>query len=322
MANFGDGKLNSLGLPFCGTTYQGNSLVSSIRETALRRFNAEAFQHQGILRAICLRTDLTVNPPAGSWVQQSGVADKDKLWLTVYARIPELHAHITDPFAYGNEAGNAHLQINLHPAFISEAPVGLKDSSPIPAPGDIVEVDFGDRVNMTQPVYIGRVSEGTIKVPAGGAFNYFNNNRSSQGLSAATGDVRISSGIGTRVHPVSGEVRMHKGLDIAIAENTPIRSMLDGVVKSIKIDQKGYGLYVKIRHKDGRYSLYAHMNEVSVAPGQQVEQGQQIGLSGGARGNPNAGSSTGAHLHWEWRGGSNGKGEVFDPREYLSVVSN
>lgn len=319
MANFGDGKLNSFGLPFCSTTYQGNSVAGSLREAALNRFSAEAFQQQGILRAICLRTNMSVKPPAGSWVQQAGVADVGKLWLTVYARIPELHAHITDPFAYGNSAGNAHLQINLHPAFISEAPIGQKDFSAIPAPGDIIEVDFGDRINMTQPTYLGRVSEGTIKVPTGGAFNHFNQNRKNQGLSAA--DSRVSSPIGKRYHPVSGKVRMHKGIDIPVSPNTSVHALFDGVVKTVTNGPEA-GLYIKIRHndQDRTFSKYFHLNKSFVQTGQSVNRGEVIGASGGAKGHTNAGSSTGPHLHLEWRGGSTGNEAILDPTEYIGVV--
>lgn len=54
-----------------------------------------------------------------------------------------------------------------------------------------------------------------------------------------------------------------------------------------------YGLYVKVQHADGNESWYAHLQSFSVTEGQQVSQGQTLGLSG------NTGNSTGAHLHFE-----------------------
>lgn len=60
----------------------------------------------------------------------------------------------------------------------------------------------------------------------------------------------------------------------------------------------GYGLYVVLQHSNGSKTLYGHMSRVDVSVGDQVKQGQRIGLSG------NTGRSTGPHLHWEIIGGS------------------
>lgn len=313
MANFGDGKLNSFGLPFCSTTYQGNSVVSSLRETALKRFNAEAFEQQGVLRAICLRTNLSVKPPAGSWVQQAGVADVGKHWLTVYARIPELHAHLVDPFAYGNSAGNAHLQINLHPAFISPAPIGEKQFTTIPAPGDIIEVDFGDRINMTQPTYRGRVSDGTIKVPSGGAFQHFSQTRQDQGLDASS--ATITSDISkSRLDPVNKKSKKpHNGVDYGIPVGTKIYAMKDGIL-TYHNQPAGAGLYIKINHQDGTWSKYFHLSKNDIhTQNTPVKKGELIGFSG------NTGASSGPHLHLELRGASKA-GQVIDPKPFADIV--
>ena len=59
----------------------------------------------------------------------------------------------------------------------------------------------------------------------------------------------------------------------------------------------GYGSYVVIQHDNGSQTLYAHMSEVDVYDGQQVVQGQVIGLLG------STGKSTGPHVHFEIRNG-------------------
>lgn len=48
-------------------------------------------------------------------------------------------------------------------------------------------------------------------------------------------------------------------------------------------------------------TYYAHLNSSQVRAGMPVDRGQQIALSGGAAGNPNSGTSTGPHLHFEVR---------------------
>jgi murein DD-endopeptidase MepM/ murein hydrolase activator NlpD len=61
----------------------------------------------------------------------------------------------------------------------------------------------------------------------------------------------------------------------------------------------GYGTYIIISHSDGTQTLYAHLSSAAVAVGDSVSQGEVIGKSG------NTGRSTGPHLHFEVRGGSN-----------------
>ncbi|HVM27093.1 MAG TPA: M23 family metallopeptidase, partial [Mycobacteriales bacterium] len=61
----------------------------------------------------------------------------------------------------------------------------------------------------------------------------------------------------------------------------------------------GYGKAVRIRHKDGTQTLYAHLSSISVGSGERVSAGQRIGREG------STGNSTGPHLHFEVRVGGN-----------------
>lgn len=61
----------------------------------------------------------------------------------------------------------------------------------------------------------------------------------------------------------------------------------------------GYGNYIVIKHSNGTQTLYAHLSSNSVGVGEWVDQGQVIGAMG------NTGKSTGTHLHFEVRGGTN-----------------
>lgn len=74
-----------------------------------------------------------------------------------------------------------------------------------------------------------------------------------------------------------------------------------------------YGNYVKIKHSDGTYTIYAHMakNSITVMAGDVVDQGQVIGKVG------NSGSSTGVHLHFEMKVGGDLRENRVDPLEYV-----
>ncbi len=102
----------------------------------------------------------------------------------------------------------------------------------------------------------------------------------------------ISSIFGTRVHPVTGQVRFHQGTDLAAPEGTPVVAAFSGRVE-IAGWLGGYGLIVVISHGDTHETRYAHLSEVLVKPGQEIKQGNVIGLVG------STGMSTGPHLHFE-----------------------
>ena len=102
----------------------------------------------------------------------------------------------------------------------------------------------------------------------------------------------ISSLFGTRVHPVTGQVRFHQGTDLAAPEGTPVVAAFSGRVE-IAGWLGGYGLIVVISHGDTHETRYAHLSEVFVKSGQEIRQGSVIGLVG------STGMATGPHLHFE-----------------------
>ena len=105
-------------------------------------------------------------------------------------------------------------------------------------------------------------------------------------------DQYISSPFGTRVDPISGEIKTHGGTDIAAPLGTPILAAADGVVVTATW-HNSYGYYVKIKHDDTYSTLYAHCSALHVSVGQTVKQGQVIADCG------STGYSTGPHLHFE-----------------------
>lgn len=105
---------------------------------------------------------------------------------------------------------------------------------------------------------------------------------------------RIASKFGMRRHPVLGYNKMHKGIDFAAPRGTPIYAAGDGVVEKAG-RFSSYGNYVRIRHRAGLQTAYAHLNAFKggVKAGSRVKQGQVIGYVG------TTGRSTGPHLHYE-----------------------
>ncbi|MCP4933064.1 MAG: M23 family metallopeptidase [bacterium] len=106
--------------------------------------------------------------------------------------------------------------------------------------------------------------------------------------------VRLSSGYGSRMHPILKRRKMHNGTDWAASRGTPILAAGNGTIVKAGMTQFS-GNYVKIRHANGYKTSYSHMHKISkgVIKGVRVRQGQIIGLVG------NTGRSTAPHLHYE-----------------------
>jgi murein DD-endopeptidase MepM/ murein hydrolase activator NlpD len=100
------------------------------------------------------------------------------------------------------------------------------------------------------------------------------------------------SGFGHRIHPVLGVKRMHYGIDFNSPRGTEIQATGKGRVVFAGYNPT-YGNCVVIDHGYGFRSRYAHMSNVEVKRGQQVDRGHLLGLVG------STGLSTGDHLHYE-----------------------
>ncbi|MCS7216660.1 MAG: M23 family metallopeptidase [Candidatus Bipolaricaulota bacterium] len=117
----------------------------------------------------------------------------------------------------------------------------------------------------------------------------------------------ISSGFGPRIHPVYNVPSFHTGIDLAVPEGTAVRAAAPGRVAFAGWHDSGFGLLVVLDHENGYETYYAHLGRVLVSPGQYVQAGDVIALSG------NTGLSTGPHLHFEVRY----LGTPVDPRPLL-----
>jgi murein DD-endopeptidase MepM/ murein hydrolase activator NlpD len=114
---------------------------------------------------------------------------------------------------------------------------------------------------------------------------------------------RIASGFGMRIDPVYGTPKMHKGLDFAAPQGTPIYATANGTVAVAGFTDGGYGNHVEINHGYGYETIYGHMVKVKVHSGERVTRGEVIGWVG------STGKSTGPHCHYE----IHVNGEAVDP---------
>jgi murein DD-endopeptidase MepM/ murein hydrolase activator NlpD len=96
-----------------------------------------------------------------------------------------------------------------------------------------------------------------------------------------------------RLHPVTGQVKAHRGVDYVAAIGTPIKAAGSGRVIEAGYNQFN-GNYVFIKHNDTYTTKYLHLTKRNVSKGSSVKQGQIIGTLG------KTGRVTGAHLHYEF----------------------
>ncbi len=102
---------------------------------------------------------------------------------------------------------------------------------------------------------------------------------------------------------------LHPGVDLRAPLGTAIYSMADGTIVEVEKMLVGYGHFVRIAHDGTISTLYAHLDQVSVKPGQKVVKGETIGTVG------LTGWSTGAHLHFEVYQGE----RSVNPLSYVSI---
>lgn len=117
---------------------------------------------------------------------------------------------------------------------------------------------------------------------------------------------RLTSSFGVRENPVTGNVSMHRGMDLAAPAGTEVHSVADGTVIEIG-ENATYGIYVIISHKDRWTSLYGHLQKVETTERSLIKSGALIGRVG------STGQSTGPHLHFELRQ----DGRAVNPSERL-----
>jgi len=128
------------------------------------------------------------------------------------------------------------------------------------------------------------------------------------------GSLSYTSGFGPRWG------KFHYGIDYSLGVGTPIYMVTPGVItRADGRNATGYGNVIYVKHDDGIITRYGHMSQMDVSVGDRVEYGDLIGLTGGAKGAPGAGNSTGPHLHWEYHENGSAKDGVNVAQNYFST---
>lgn len=117
----------------------------------------------------------------------------------------------------------------------------------------------------------------------------------------------VNSGFGQRWG------RLHNGVDLA-ANAIEVKSPADGVVEIGAIKNDSCGGTIVISHAGGYKTGFCHMQKINVKPGQNVKQGDVIGISGGGKGDVGRGRSDGRHLHFTLRK----DGKIVNPMDYIN----
>lgn len=123
--------------------------------------------------------------------------------------------------------------------------------------------------------------------------------------------LHITSSFGSRIHPVTGQRKMHYGIDYGSPTGTPVYSVAAGVVTVSGYDQYS-GNKIAIRHRDGSESWYMHLSVRGVGVGARVAARQCIGKVG------STGRSTGPHLHLGFK---NERGAWINPASKTMIAA-
>ena len=118
---------------------------------------------------------------------------------------------------------------------------------------------------------------------------------------------KTGASVGMKLSPFYKVMSQHDGLDLLAGQGDIVLATADGIVKDVIRSGKGLGNVIEIDHGNGYVTRYAHLGNIDVAKGKQVERGMKIGGVG------ISGKSFAPHLHYEVLK----DGKVMDPVNYL-----
>ena len=120
--------------------------------------------------------------------------------------------------------------------------------------------------------------------------------------------IRLTSGYGYRVHPLTGRFQFHKGIDLRARSDT-VYSILPGKVTAANYDPL-LGFYIRLDH-GGFATLYGHLSQLFVLAGDSVNSCDPLGITGAS------GAVTGEHLHFA----VSYRHSPIDPLQFLTLLN-
>lgn len=198
--HFAFGDLNPVAKPRTAKRLdpKNTSVMDAIREVILGHYTSDALEGTGPYKGVVLRVeeDMDQNKPApGNWLSTVfgpqglfSFFSKPKTLKRYKVRIPEIHTTLPVPSKFASspqEVGGHQPIIDMYPTFIA------KDSNAEKAAaGDLVWVDYGHRLNLEDPTFIGPV----FPPPEGGAGDTGGSGKDAFGNCGAGGALGGSSG--------------------------------------------------------------------------------------------------------------------------------
>ncbi len=212
--------------------------------------------------------------------------------------------------------------LNNNNSYAGSSYSGSSSWEPAPAPAPAWYGNSPSQVPVAglSPIQVGPVS---VSAMSNSGMSYYNRtmrppampgNNDTSLLFPLSIPAPITSLFGWRTHPILGTSRFHAGIDFGADTGTPVIASYSGQV-TVADWLGGYGLTVILDHKaKSNETLYAHLSELFVKPGEWVKQGEVIGRVG------STGMSTGPHLHFELRKLTNQGWVAVNPQTHIEFA--
>jgi hypothetical protein len=121
------------------------------------------------------------------------------------------------------------------------------------------------------------------------------------GGSSGTSSGKTRLPVNARVTQAYGNVSgrgTHGGVDLGAPQGTPIAAPQDGVITTATMNGNTCGGMIVLQSGNVMHK-FCHCSSINSRVGQEVRAGDIVAYSGGTKGTPGAGFTTGPHLHWE-----------------------
>jgi len=220
------GLLNSIEIPRVGPSLDlgGTDPWGMLKSAAMKQYQPDALANTGPYRGIVLRVEevgATNIDDATTYIYTSEAPSPELVKIKV--RVPELHSMLPPPDQWGDVDGDHHAIINLYPTYIAQS-----DLVVIPAVRDVVWVDYTNKNNFTDPIYIRPVTEKkyfmeqVVPLIASAVFAACAATTPGAASPDATGDTtRSTAGPGTQPYPQGARKEPSGETEIIVDTNLP-----------------------------------------------------------------------------------------------------